>query len=63
MSTNIRKVSSSQSDGTIGHCEAIAIHSATVTVWDFRGEYRTDHLRSKWTYNKCNSTSEESVSF
>ena len=27
MSTNIRKVLSTQSDGTIGHCETIAIHS------------------------------------
>ena len=45
LSTNIKKVQNIQSDGTIGHCEPVAIHLAKVTIKDFR----TGRLRDKET--------------
>ena len=45
LSTNIKKVQNIQSDGTIGHCETIAVQLAKATIKDFR----PDHLRDKET--------------
>ena len=44
MSINIKRVKNNQSGKIIGHCETIVIHLAKVTIKDFKGKYKTDHL-------------------